>query len=179
LFAHATKAGILEIGSYIGGSTIAIAMGVKDRNCDTTPFLSVEPGGKYLEHPEYPSADIARDLRINLGMADVSQYVTILEGYSSDPLIRDKVHDTLNNSGISLLFIDADGEIGRDLDSYRSLIKSDCLVVFDDYHAQAETLPEHKDVRVRSVVDEEVRNGRLEPFGVFGWGTWFGRYRNN
>ena len=39
LFARATKAGILEIGSYIGGSTIAIALGVKDRTSQYRPVL--------------------------------------------------------------------------------------------------------------------------------------------
>ena len=118
---------------------------------------------------------LARPLGLSLREAEIM--TLIAEGHSNDPEIRREVIDTLNRPGISLLFIDADGEVDRDMDSYRSLMRPGCFVVFDDYHAQARTLPEHKDVRVRSVVDEEVRAGRLEPFGVFGWGTWFGRYR--
>lgn len=176
--ALATKGGVLEIGSYIGGSTIAIASGVRDRKTNGASFVSLEPGGRYLEHPEYPSTDILRDLRDNLKSANVAQHVTAIEGHSSDPQVREKVFGTLGGSGLSLLFIDADGEVGRDMELYRPLLKPGCFVVFDDYHAVTETVPLHKEVRVKSVVDEEVRNGRLEPLGVFGWGTWFGRYRN-
>ena len=171
LLSLSTRNGILEIGPYIGGSTIAIASGVRDGK--SPAFVSIEPGGKYLEHPEYPSADILGDLKTNLRTANVSQYVTIIEGRSNDDAVRDRAHDLLRKSGVSLLFIDADGEVGRDIELYGSLLKPGCFVVFDDYFAPG---AENKEIRVRSFVDEEVRRGRLDPLGVFGWGTWVGRY---
>ena len=172
LLALSARGGILEIGPYVGGSTIAIASGVRDGKSST--FVSIEPGGKYLEHPEYPSGDILGDLKDNLRTANVSQYVTVVEGHSDNSAVRERVHDLLHEPGVSLLFIDADGEVDRDMELYRPLLKPDCFVVFDDYLSPG---AEKKEIRVRSFVDDEVRQGRLDPLGVFGWGTWFGRYK--
>lgn len=170
LCALASSGGILEIGPYIGGSTVAIASGVRDGSAPK--FISVEPGGDYV-HPEYPSNDILADLRRNLRKYGLTKYVQIVEGMSHNQNICEQVKKALSKFGVSMFFIDADGEIGRDMDLYRSLLHPDCFVILDDYIAPGNA---GKELRVRAIVDEEVAAGRLETFGVFGWGTWFGRY---
>ena len=174
MFALGAKGGILEIGPYVGGSTIAIASGLRDRT--PLPFASIERGGRDLAHPDYPSQDILRDLKFNLQVHKLSSYVKVIEGESGNPKVCAEVFKTFGHDGIGMLFIDADGEIGRDMDLYGSLLKPDCILVFDDYAAPG---ARHKELRVRSIVDKKVASGRLEPFGVFGWGTWFGRYKVN
>ena len=171
LCALSATGGILEIGPYIGGSTVAIASGVRDGAA--AKFVSIEPGGRY-DHPEYPSRDILADLKANLEAQQLSSYVHVIEGTSDSPQTREEAFRLLGDSRISFIFIDADGEIGRDVDIYCKLFRPGCLLAFDDYSAPGAV---EKELRVKSIVEEEVAKGRFEPFGVFGWGTWFGRYR--
>lgn len=170
LFALGAKGGILEIGPYIGGSTIAIASGARDGS--RSRFVSIETGGKYPDHPDYPSDDIIADLRKNVGAAGLSSYVHILEGHSHDVHVRNKVFEILADCGLSFVFIDADGKIDRDMNTYRSLFNENCILAFDDYIAPGN----QKQSNVQSAVAQEVASGRLETLGVVPWGTWFGRY---
>ena len=57
----------------------------------------------------------------------------------------------------------AHGRFAPDL-SFRAL-------VFDDYFGPAKAAP------FRAQVDALVNEGRLVPFGYYGWGTWVGRWR--
>src|SRR5262245_27853001 len=50
---------IVEIGPYIGGSTLAIASGARSK------VVTVEIGGSNPDHPTIPSANIVADLRSN------------------------------------------------------------------------------------------------------------------
>src|SRR4051812_2600822 len=63
LFASIVPGRILEIGPYVGGSTVALASG---HGAGRLPIISIEVGGSYETHPHLPSADILGDLRRNL-----------------------------------------------------------------------------------------------------------------
>jgi len=56
--------------------------------------------------------------------------------------------------------------VRRDLDCYGDLLSNRCWVVIDDYFGLAKAAP------LRAQVDGLTREGRLVPFGYYGWGTW-------
>src|ERR1700731_5187218 len=61
--AQRTNGVAIEIGPYIGGSTVAIGSGLLAHESPT--HIVVEVGGAYA-HPTLPSADIIGDLRANI-----------------------------------------------------------------------------------------------------------------
>src|SRR5436189_2963703 len=79
-FAKFGSGNILEIGPYIGGSTIAAAFGAGESG---TPkkIISVEAGGR-LKHRRIPSRKSFKDLKKNLTRFGVSESVTLINGYS-------------------------------------------------------------------------------------------------
>lgn len=76
------EGGILEVGPYIGGSTIAFALGHKGKR----KHVVVEVGGRN-PNPHLPSTDILRDLRRNLKRFGCEEWVTIVQGWSNDPAV--------------------------------------------------------------------------------------------
>jgi hypothetical protein len=69
--------------------------------------------------------------------------------------------------------IDADGDAQRDLGLYRDLLVDGCHVVIDDYFGLT---PDGKDAVTRPQVDALAAAGELQTLGVYGWGTWVGRW---
>lgn len=173
-FAETGAGEILEIGPYVGGSTIAAALGLQAASLPRK-LLSIEPGGRH-QHHRLPSKDILRDLKKNLSKAKVAPLVTVLPGYSWDEATIAAVRRQLAPQSVELLMIDADGEVKRDLDLYRELLAPDCTVVVDDY---ASLKSGGKDLATRPQIDALVANGDLQTLGVYGWGTWVGRWLNN
>ena len=169
-FARFGAGNILEIGPYIGGSTIAAAFGARESNTDKK-IISIEAGGR-LKHSRIPSRNIIKDLRKNLVRFGVPEDVTVINGSSFDEKTKLTVWDTLSGSEVGLFIFDADGNVRRDLDSYGDLLADHCWIVIDDYFGpQAKTAP------IRTQVDELVSVGRLVPFGYYGWGTWIGQWQ--
>ena len=168
----ATGAGnILEIGPYLGGSTIAAALGVRASGQART-LLTVEPGGQHKHH-RLPSRDILRDLNKNLGKWKVADGVSVLAGYSWEEKTITAVHAQLPPGSVGLLLIDADGDAKRDLELYRGLLAAGCNVVVDDYFSLKAG---GKDLKTRPQIDALVTSGELQALGVYGWGTWIGRW---
>src|SRR5580704_10890269 len=64
----------LEIGPYRGGSTIALASGLRPG----LDLATIEVGGSYRSHPTLPSDDIIGDLTANLARHNLGDRVTIL-----------------------------------------------------------------------------------------------------
>ena len=170
-FVLSSSGGVLEIGPYVGGSTVMIAETVK--KLGKGPFVSVEVGGRH-DHPEIPSANIFGDLERNIERFGVSDSVRLLNGHSNEDRIRQQVHFILAEEGISLLVFDADGEVGRDFNLYSDLLNDGAALVFDDY-----TGPDEKSSLVKEWVDKAVSNGTVLSFGTWGWGTWIGMYKAN
>ncbi len=170
-FAATSHGNILEIGPYLGGSTIAAALGLR-ASTQRRKLVSIEPGGQ-LQHSRLPSKDILRDLRKNLAKQRVADLVTLLPGYSWDEQTTAAAYAELPLESVGLLMIDADGNAKRDLDRYRDLLADGCNVVVDDYLSLQSA---GKDLVTRPQIDELVASGELQMLGVYGWGTWLGRW---
>jgi predicted O-methyltransferase YrrM len=171
-FAKVCEGNVLEIGPYIGGSTIAAAFGARESNT-RKKIVSIEGGGQ-LEHPRLPSKNIIKDLKKNLARFGVLEDVTLIEGRSSHETTKSAVRQLLGKGEVGLFMFDADGNPRRDLDYYGDLLVDHCWVVIDDYFG-----PGRKTVPIRAQVDEMVSAGMLVPLGYYGWSTWIGQWQRN
>jgi predicted O-methyltransferase YrrM len=170
-FAKVCSGHVLEIGPYIGGSTIAVALGVQDSGIAKT-IVSIEEGGK-LEHPTLASRNILKDLRKNLARHGLLEMVTLVEGRSVDPGTVTKVQQAVGPQQVGLFILDAAGAVKGDIACYEDRLAPGCLVVIDDYYTSP---PLDKAVGIRADVDSLVANGSLIPLGFYGHGTWSGRW---
>lgn len=160
-WARQSRGPIVEVGPYIGGSTIAIARGVGTAE---RPIITIEAGGSHL-HPTLPSADILKDLRANLRRFGVEHKVRIIPKFAH--LAYPDLSTLLAGLTADLLLIDADGFVQYHMSRLRSMISPHCALVFDDY------LDPNKGPRVRGFVDLAVRDGALSETDLID-GTWFG-----
>ena len=167
-FARFGPGDILEIGPYIGGSTIPAAFGVRDSGVPKK-ILSIEAGGR-LKHFRLSSRNIIKDLKKNLARFGVLEDVTLINGRSFDEATISAVRQTLGSGEVGLFIFDADNNVRRDLDCYGDLLSERCWLVIDDYSGPAKAAP------LRAQVDELVSAGRIVPFGYYGWGTWIGQW---
>jgi len=172
LIYHFTRVGpgsVLEIGPYIGGSTIAAAFGARESDTQKK-IIAIEAGGS-VKHFRLSSRNIIKDLKKNLARFGVAENVTLINGRSSGDAIICEVHQLLGSRDVGLFIFDADNNVRRDLDCYGDLLDDGCWIVVDDYFGPAKAAP------LRAQVDALVTEGRLVPFGYYGWGTWVGRWR--
>ena len=95
----------------------------------------------------------------------------MINGRSSDEAIISEVRQCLSSREVGLFIFDADNNVRRDLDCYGDLLNDGCWVVIDDYFGPAKAAP------LRAQVDALVCEGRLVPFGYYGWGTWVGQWQ--
>ena len=165
-----TKDAIVEVGPYIGGSTIALGRGIQIGGGG--PLISVEMGGSYPNHA-VPTDDIITDLKSNVEAYGLAESVHILEGFTTEAAIDAAVDRTLDGRKIGLLFLDADGNVERDFELYRARLSRGSILVYDDY--LSEQAPE-KQTTVKAWVDQAVASGFVENLGLYRWGTWVGRY---
>ena len=170
-FGKVAPGNILEIGPYLGGSTIAAALGTRDANQRRT-IVTIEPGGQH-KHPRLPSKNILRDLKKNITKQGVADLITIVEGHSGKEETVAAVHEHLQPESVGLFIFDADGGIDRDLRLYGDLLVHYSWVVIDDYYSPKEG---GKAVRIKPQVEALVATGQLRPLGLYGWGTWIGRW---
>jgi len=168
-FASACEGDILEIGAFLGGSTIAAGLGVRDSGREKK-IISVEPGGRLKGH-HLASKDIFKDLKKNLARADLLDSVTLIQGHSFEPATIEAVREATTPGGIGLFIFDADDSVRRDLDCYGDRLADRSWVVIDDYLSDGE-----KGGPTRAQVDELVAVGKLVTLGFYGWGTWVGRW---
>jgi predicted O-methyltransferase YrrM len=168
-FARFGAGNVLEIGPYIGGSTIAAAFGARESGAQKK-IITIEAGGS-LKHFRLSSRNIIKDLKKNLVRFGVAEDVTLIKGRSSDEAIISEVRQRLGSGEVGLLIFDADNNVRRDLDCYGDLFNDGCWVVIDDYFGPAKAAP------LRAQVDALVNERRLVPFGYYGWGTWVGQWQ--
>ncbi|MBX6324615.1 MAG: class I SAM-dependent methyltransferase [Chthoniobacterales bacterium] len=168
-FAKVCSGDILEIGSYIGGATIAMAMGVRDSGAQKK-IISIERGCR-VEHPRVGTQDSFKDLKKNLKRFGFADQVTLINGRSFDPQTVAAVRQMCGPRQIGLFVFDADANVRRDIDCYADRFADRCWMAIDDYLGGA-----NKSERLRVQVDELVDAGRLEPLGFYGFGTWVGRW---
>lgn len=161
------EGGILEIGSYIGGSTTSLALGHAGRR----KHAVVEAGGSYLAQPFIPTDDIIRDLKANLTRFGCIDHVQIFQGWSNDPSVIEPAMAAIGPIG--LFFFDANGAVEEQLSICAKHFRDDCVIVLDDYggdHAKTDI--------VTPAVDRLVARGALVCDAVIDT-TWFGRLGTN
>jgi predicted O-methyltransferase YrrM len=161
--------GILEIGSFLGASTVAAGLGVRASGREKK-FVSIEPGGRLKDH-KLATKDIFKDLTKHVGRAGLADVVTLLNGSSFDSNIFATVRTTLAPGEVGLFIFDADANVRRDIDCYGPLFADGCWMLIDDYISATD-----KAGPTRAQVDELIAAGRLKPLGLYGWGTWVGRW---
>ena len=173
LICHMAKicdGGILEIGSFLGASTVAAGLGVRVSGREKK-FISIEPGGALRDH-KLATKNIFKDLTKHVGRAGLANAVTLLNGSSFDPNIISSVKSHFGPGEVGLFIFDADANVRRDIDCYGELLADGCWMVIDDYISATD-----KAGPTRMQVDELTAQGRLMPLGFYGWGTWVGRWR--
>ena len=160
---------ILEIGSFLGASTVAAGMGARDSG-RAKKFISIEPGGALKDH-KLATKNIFKDLTKHVSRAGLSDAVTVVNGSSFDPNIIATVKTNLAPGEVGLFIFDADANVRRDIDCYGTLLRDGCWMVIDDYISATD-----KAGPTRAQVDQLIAEGRLVPLGFYGWGTWMGRW---
>jgi predicted O-methyltransferase YrrM len=170
-FAASSRGGVLEVGTYVGGSTVVMAQALSLHH--RAPLTAIEPGGS-ADHDLIPSQDIFGDLQGNVARYGLQAQVYLLQGFSGDAEIQAQVRARHGPKSIGVLVIDADGHVGRDIRLFEDLLKNGAVLVLDDY--QSPGAPE-KAVLIKNWVEQAVAGGRVTPLGVWGWGTWIGLYR--
>jgi predicted O-methyltransferase YrrM len=160
---------ILEIGSFLGASTVAAGLGVRASG-RKKKFISIEPGGPLKDH-KLATKNIFKDLTKHVTRAGFADAVTLLNGFSFDDAIIATVKQRFGPGEVGLFIFDADANVRRDIDCYSSLFADGCWIVIDDYISATE-----KAGPTREQVDALVEEGRLMPLGYYGWGTWMGRW---
>lgn len=163
---------VLEIGTYVGGGTVALARGVGPGG---RKVVSVEQGGAHPTHSRLPSNDILADLRANIERFAVSQCVTIVAGDYGDDSTRVEMAKALRGEKVGLACIDADGHFDRAFNMVMPHLTEDAVFIIDDY---ASLLYSDKAPLTRSTVDRLCRIGYLEPWGILAGETWIGQVAN-
>jgi predicted O-methyltransferase YrrM len=167
--AKMSQGAILEIGSFLGASTIAAGLGARDSG-KQRKFISIEPGGRLRDH-RLATKDIFRDLKRNLARADLLEAVTLINASSFDETAIAAVRQNMGPGEVGLFIFDADANVRRDIDCYGDRLADRCWVVIDDYISATD-----KAGPTQAQVDDLVSAGRLLPLGFYGWGTWVGRW---
>jgi predicted O-methyltransferase YrrM len=171
-FAKLCSGAILEIGAFVGGATIAAALGVRDSGQEKK-LIAVEAGGS-VKHKRLGTRNILRDLERNLAKERVANMVTLVEGQSFKPLTISAVRQALGSDQVGLLILDADAAKRRDVDCYRDKFAEGSWMVIDDiFGADAN----EKITPSRADVDALLAEGLLQSLGFYGWSTWIGRWR--
>ena len=171
-FAKICSGAILEIGAFVGGATIAAALGVRDSGQEKK-LIAVEPGGS-VKHKRLGTRNILRDLERNLARERVANMVTLVKGQSFKPETMSAVREGLGSDQVGLLILDADAAKRRDIDCYRDKFAEGSWMVIDDIYG---TDANEKITPSRADVDALVAEGLLDPLGFYGWSTWIGRWR--
>jgi predicted O-methyltransferase YrrM len=167
--AKVCEGGVLEIGSFLGASTVAAGLGIRASG-QAKKFLSIEPGGRLKDH-RLASKDIFKDLTKHVARAGLLESVTLINGSSFDQTTITTVKERFGPCEIGLFIFDADANVRRDIDCYGDRFVDGCWMVIDDYISAT-----NKAGPTRAQIDELTAEGRLRPLGFYGWGTWIGRW---
>src|SRR5262249_10952675 len=136
-------------------------------------LICVEVGGEHRTHPTKPSLDIIADWKKNVSAAGLERIPQLIEGYSWSPSVINEVGNSLKDEKCGLVIIDADGFPSLSLIDFGQFLRSDCIIVIDDYVSSVES----KGLVTKKQIDRALACDELEQFGVFTFGTWFGRLR--
>ena len=127
---------ILEVGAYIGGATIAMAMGVRDSGAEKK-IISIERGCR-VDHPRVGTKDSFKDLREEFKTLRVPSIRFLINGCSFDPNTIAMVRQISGVRQIELFVFDADAIVRRDINSFSDRFADRCWIVIDDYPGGAD-----------------------------------------
>jgi len=170
-YALAARSGILEIGAYIGGSTVALGMGLDAAG--RKPMVTIDCGGSFENQPYLPSKDIHADWRKNCAKCGLPGISTLIDGWAHEEATINAAKAAAGNARFDLLFIDADGEVTRVLENFADRLTDDCLLIVDDYFNVLGG-QEKVDVVARQV-NQLLAEGIIEQYVLTPFSTWFGR----
>ena|ERR1051325_6907625 len=145
-------------------------MGVRDSRRQKK-FVSIEPGGSLRDH-HLATRNIFRDLQKHLKRRGLLDSVALINGFSFDDKATATVSGTFGAGEVGLFIFDADANVRRDIDAFRDKFAPGCWMVIDDYYSAT-----NKGAPTRIQVDELVGTGQMWPLGLYGWGTWVGRWK--
>lgn len=165
-YAMHSKGDIVEVGAYMGGSTIALSKGTIFK------VHTFEKGGSYTTHPHLPTDDILRDLNLNIKRFK-AENVLVIPHTTDSEVGMNCLKLQLGDRKIGLLLLDADGNIESLLSNLGKFMLDDALVIIDDYSLIDGLI---KSDITNSQVNRLIESGVLSTDGVVGWGTWFGKY---
>jgi predicted O-methyltransferase YrrM len=175
--ARAASGPMLEIGTYVGGASVALARTGQRLVC-------MEKGGAHPDHPTLPTDDILRDLKINLNRFGVAERVAIVEGnYGRDEnveqvrkLVQQSASDRiLANGKFGLVCIDADGGVDWAFNLFSAFMGPGTLLLIDDYSS---VLYGDKAPQTKTSVDRLTELGMIEKWGVVSGQMWVGAVRD-
>lgn len=121
----------LEIGAAHGASTISLALGLKDNGTDSK-IVSIEKATGGSRDTYGNKEENIRILERNLRKYSVVDQVELV----TDRLIasKDTPPEIIQNAPFSLIFIDADGNLGRDFELFYDLLVPGSIILIDDYN---------------------------------------------
>ena len=172
LMARDTVGDVLELGAYIGGATASASLGLQERN--SGKVVTVEKGGSFTV-PPHNIPDVLEFLKNNLAKYGVTETVKIISGLSFDNQVIERIKGQLKPSSVSLLIHDIATSLGDELERYGGLLAPGACLVVDDYSSLND--PDRVELTQASIRELSER-GVVESWGVFGWGTWFGKLRD-
>jgi hypothetical protein len=157
--------GVLEVGPYIGGSTIALCSGHEGRN----KHAVIEVGG-VNDNPRLPSQDVIADWTANMDRFGQAGRATLFKGWSYE---TDVLAAAVEHCGpIGLFFFDANGAIAKQMSLTAQYMLPGCILVIDDYEDNTED-ERNKAAMVRTWVTRMIDSGAIIESELIG-STWFG-----
>lgn len=163
--AASDSTGILEIGPYIGGSTIALASGHKGRRRHSV----IEAGGSH-DNPVLPTHDIIADWMSNNERFGQAGRARLFKGWSDDIAVLSAAVD--HCGPIGLFFFDANGRVGLQMALTARYMLPGCGLVIDDYE-DTTSGDVNKGAATRDWVTRMIERGAIIQSELIG-STWFG-----
>jgi predicted O-methyltransferase YrrM len=158
---------ILEIGTYLGGVTVALGRGSSPQG---SRIVCIEKGGSHTAHPRLPSEDILADWRTNIDSAGLADRTVMIVGNYGT---RDAQAAAAEAGGepFGLIFMDADGRVDAAFNGFGRYMSHNALLMIDDYASQSY---QDKAPLTKSVVDSLCEREILVQWGLLSGQTWFG-----
>jgi predicted O-methyltransferase YrrM len=176
IYESAAKCGggtLVEIGTYCGAATVALALGAKASGhaarIITADLLRADVGlaGTFIETK-------VGNLQRTFDAFGVSDFIEFVHGSAHDILA------TKDPSGVALLLLDGGGKIEEDLALFYSRLRTTCLIIVDDIdgrtfvHREGKmALVDQKHRLSKLLADRFVAAGLMRPCGEVASAGWY------
>lgn len=152
---------IVEIGSYLGRSTVVLAAAVAASGRGRV--VAVDPHTRALGIADMPEHDTRLEFLENLDRAGVSEHVELKHMYSVEAAAQ------WNGEPIRLHFVDgwhSREAVVEDVSHWAPFLTKDAVVIFDDYMATDEVRKGVQDLHEAGILRREgVIVGKMAGFG--------------